>query len=691
MQPNMSGSNEPKTSLKRRVVGNLETDQTFLHAKSLTSRAVKSLPSATAKYLIEKIPIITWLPKYSSSWILNDLVAGTTIGLLLIPQSLAYAKIANIPEEYGLMSSWLPPLIYALMGTSKDLCPGPTSIIGVLVAEVIKDFHDEGYLPQQISGVLAFLVGVIALIFGLFQLGFLLDFISIPVLSGFISAAGLLSMLSQVPALFGNSSHGGTAQRIYDIFTQLPQARLYDSLIGFGCIAVLLLVEQAGKRWGPKYKAIWAISICRNAILIIILTIISFFVNRNAETPYFAICKTAATSISKPMLPSYTLLRRLSGRSIAIFLAASLEHLAIGTSIGRREGYKIDGSQELVFLGVSNLLNGLFPTLPCSGSFSRSAVNTECGVKTPLSSIITSAFVLLSLYFLTGALYWIPKATLAAVIIIAVGSLLIGPGTFYGYWRISLTDFIASMIAFWVTLFVSIDMGMALAVVFNIMHVVFRIAFPDSKVISSQNMSALHSDQLSTSPKLMALPEDTIIFTFEQPILFLNAERLKTEFSSSVNHFVSNVSRTSTSPEVEEIITTKPDRTLSNVSNAESKIPSSDSYTDASLSQLVVVLDFSHVFQIDTTGIEALAEIMRDMHTRENPKVQCRFVGLQPPIQSRLERAKWQLQFAGDEDWDTSSLIASTKEAPIPVFRDLPSAVWAGRRKEERTGSESTF
>ncbi|KAI6250858.1 putative sulfate permease [Erysiphe necator] len=681
MLPECHEPKGPKMKFKDRLYNDLKTDPNWARMKSLTTSAAKSLPSSTVTYLIDKLPIIRWLPTYSPNWILHDLIAGITIGLLLIPQSLAYAKIATVPEQYGLLSSWIPPLIYAFMGTSKDVCPGPTSIIGVLVAQVIKDYKDEEFSPQQIAGALTFLAGVISLLVGTMKMGFVLSFISVPILSGFVSAAGLLTILSQVPAFFGNTAGSGTARKIHDIFANLPEAKLNDTMIGLSCMIILILIEKAGKLWGKMNKVIWAIVVCRNAILILIFTIFSYFINRNAETPYFAISKTSEATINMPKLPPTSLFRLLFGRAIAIFLAMSMEHLAIAKTFSRKNGYKIDGSQELVFLGVSNLINGFFPTIPGGGSFSRSAVNSDSGVKTALSGIITSGFVLISLYFFTGALYWIPQASLSAVVILAVWSLLIGPSTFYKYWRISFTDFIASMIAFWVTFFVSIEIGIGLAVCFSILHIIFRMTFSSAFNINSKNWPDFYPDKtlsISTT-NIESLLENTIIFNFKQPIVFLNAERCKANLLEAYQRHSSLISRSniiSESPQAKKSVSGS--LSSSNFSSVDtlSMEPTKYSALDtSSMPILVYILDLSHVLYIDVTGIQALADARKLLNDEANYKIQWRFVGIRDSLRARLERAGWKLQEIGAENWEIPNLDESVESASIPLFRDMHHAV----------------
>lgn len=489
--------------------------------------------------------------------------------------------------------------------------------------------------------------------------------------------------------MFGTTAGSGTIRKIHDAFEKLPQAKPWDTLLGLSCILILILMQQAGNRWGKKNKFIWAISTCRNAILIAAFTTVSYLVNKNVKTPYFAISEISSTKIKAPSVPSSSLLRRLSSRCITIFLATALEHLAIAKTFSRRNGYKIDASQELVFIGVSNLLNGFFPTMPGGGSLSRSAVNSDSGVKTPLSGVITSAFVLLSLYFLTGALYWIPKATLAAIIITAVSSLLVSPAVFYSYWRISLQDFIASMISFWVALLVSIEMGIILAVSFNILLVLLRMTFSQMKRVSLNDWPSLYSNSLSSSlPSSLSIPgesleKSTLIFAPKQPIIFLNAERTKSSILDSYYNYISSESSRYAMPESFEIPKPETSWTDNNNIRIESREISSARTSKICLQQssFALVLDLSHVFYIDVTGIQALSDVRSEIHTHTDSQVEWRLVGLRPCLRTRLERAGWKFQDIGYEEWGVSLFEETGENVPILVFENVHQAIIFGRGK----------
>jgi sodium-independent sulfate anion transporter 11 len=320
--------------------------------------------------------------------------------------------------------------------------------MGLLTAEIIRDVIKDGYKPQAIASAVAMSVGIYALVIGGLKLGFLLEFISIPVLSGFISAAAIVIMLGQIPSLFGVTVGSGTATIIRDLFQQIPSFDGPTTGIGLGGIVILVLMQKMGQRWGKKSKAIWLLALGRSAVVLILFTGISYAVNKTRlDDPLWALSKVKSNGISAPKMPDSTLIGKVFPRSIAPFIAASIEHLAIAKAFGRKNAYVIDPAQELVYLGVTNFINAIFSSMPVGGAMSRTAVNSDSGVKSPTYGLIAGSVVILSIYKLSPALFWIPKATLAAIIVTAVWHILVPLRVFYGYWKTSLVDFTCAMLA----------------------------------------------------------------------------------------------------------------------------------------------------------------------------------------------------------------------------------------------------
>lgn len=295
---------------------------------------------------------------------------------------------------------------------------GPTSILGLLTAEIVKDLKHE-YDIAAIANAVAFMVGVYSLAMGVLGLGFLLDYVSVPVLSGFISATALIIGFGQVGNLVGlDDVPDGLFNIIGDVLRRLPHWDGPTCGIGFGTVLILLILEKIGKKWGKKHFLIKYFASSRAIVVLVIFTLISYLVNKDRGSDrLWAISKVDTDGIIPPKAHDTGLISKVASRAIAPLVACTLEHLAVGKAFGRKNGYAIDQSQELSYLGVTNLVNSFFGAMPVGGAMSRTAVNSECHVKSPLNGIVTSAWILLTLYVFSPALFWLPKATLSAIIV----------------------------------------------------------------------------------------------------------------------------------------------------------------------------------------------------------------------------------------------------------------------------------
>ncbi|KAL9945613.1 hypothetical protein D7B24_009446 [Verticillium nonalfalfae] len=655
-----------------KIKADVRTDVTWNRVGRLGASGARALPSASVHYVVEKFPIIGWLPRYNPRWIVNDLIAGLTIGLMLIPQGLSYAKIADIPVEYGLMSSWLPAAIYAFMGTTKDLSTGPTSLIGLLTSENVHALQDR-WTPSEIASATALMMGVYGMILGFLKLGFLLEFISLPVLSGFISAVAITIILNQMDSLLGEDNVGdGAATQIHDIFNQLPNANGWACLIGFSGILFLTLLDQAGKRWGKKNKTIWLLSITRAFLTLVLFTGVSYGVNKNRSEYLFEVVEVKANGQQAPTFPRQDLIPEVAGRSIAVFIGAAVEHTAIARAFAVRNQYTTDQSQELCYFGVTNFFNSFFHAMGVGGAMSRTAVNSSCNVKSPLSGLVTMAVVLICVYELVGTLFWIPKATLAAIIITAVWPLISPPSTFYRYWKTSLADFISSMIAFWVSLFVSTEIGIGAAVGFNIVYVLLRQVFTTlSSSGSSQSQSELARALHASSAVPRNLPEDTRVFRFNESLFFPNAFSNTSRVLDDIQTFHAPVYNGSHGPETERNWSVVGEKRVGRLRKK------AGIHDPTSLPEIgLVVLDFARVNHIDFTAISHLKNLAASVRKYGGDNVELRFVGMSPYVRQRFERAQWLVLDAdatANEDTQTGTVL---------LYSDLASAISAPRKRD---------
>jgi len=340
---------------------------------------------------------------------------------------MSYAKIATLPVQYGLYSSFVGVFIYCFFATSKDVNIGPVAVMSLQTAHVIATVqaaHPNKWSAPLIATTLAFFCGVITLGIGILRLGFIVEFIPVPAIAGFMTGSAITIALGQVPSLLGTSSLFNTRASCYlviiNILKYLPQTTL-DAAFGFPAL-FFLYAYRFGFNWAsrryPKYKRWFFYAlVLRNAILVVFITIISYLVCRSKpKNPPISILKTVPRGFQNVGALSIdtSLANSLAGQLPVSTVVLFLEHIAISKSFGRINDYKIVPDQELIAIGVTNMLGTFFSAYPATGSFSRSAIKSMSGVRTPLDGIVTGTVVILALYALTGAFYWIPSAGLAA-------------------------------------------------------------------------------------------------------------------------------------------------------------------------------------------------------------------------------------------------------------------------------------
>ncbi|PNY29685.1 sulfate permease [Tolypocladium capitatum] len=652
---------------KESVARAYRTDPNINRAKSWAGPGRRRIPSATAEYLAEKLPILQWLPRYDYRWMLQDALAGITVGVMLIPQGLAYAKIATIPVEHGLYASWLPPAVYFFLGTSKELSAGPTSILGLLTAEAVADLEKEGYQPAQVASAMAFLVGILALAVGLLKLGFLLDFVSGPVLTGWISAVALVIGLGQIGSLVGLQTGASTAQIIRDVLGHLGSIKPPTLAIGFTGIASLYAFETIGRKWGNKSE--WLRFACagRAVIVLALYTLLSYLVNKDykkSDDYKWEVAMVDTHGLLPPRAHDANLLGKVFGRCVAPFIAMSVEHLGVGKAFGLRNNYSIDKSQELFYLGVENIANSFFGALTTGGAMSRTAVNSDCRVRSPLNFVFTAGWIVLTLYELAPALYWIPKATLSAIIIMAVIHLISSPRLFYRYWRMSFIDFVASMLGFWVTLFTSTEIGLATAVGFNIAYTLLRLAFPRWIGLSHAETENSRRSMSKNRPadRDVDVPTEAYLVRFTDDVLFPNAERIKAAIVESIKvHFEPPSDSAVDGASEERLWNSSTNTRIGRIRQRKGIIP-----IHGDVSPLrYIVLDFGMVAFIDVTGVLSLLELKMELRRYAGRDLQFRFVNMVGPVRERFDRCGWEFSNPGEPRTGGDDVVCESLETAL--------------------------
>ncbi|KAF2217983.1 hypothetical protein CERZMDRAFT_64073 [Cercospora zeae-maydis SCOH1-5] len=444
------------------------------------------------QYCHSLFPFTKWILRYNAQWLYGDLVAGITVGAVVVPQSMAYAQLAKLPVEYGLYSSFMGVLIYWFFATSKDITIGPVAVMSTIVGNIVISVakKDPSIPGHVVASALAVVVGAIVTFLGLARLGWLVEFISLASISAFMTGSAINIAVGQTPALLGISSkivsnRDSTYLVVINTLKHLGSSKL-DAALGLTALTMLYLIRSSlnfAARKNPNHKKLYFfVSTLRTAFVILLYTMISWLMNLNlpdhdaAKSP-ISILGTVPRGFKHAAVPTVNsnIITLFASELPASVIVLLIEHISISKSFGRVNNYTIDPSQELVAIGVSNLLGPFLGGYPATGSFSRTAIKSKAGVRTPFAGVITALVVLLSIYALPAVFFYIPKAALSAVIIHAVGDLITPPNTVYQFWRVSPLEvpiFFAGVI---ITVFTTIEIGVYVTVSCSAALLIFRL------------------------------------------------------------------------------------------------------------------------------------------------------------------------------------------------------------------------
>lgn len=398
------------------------------------------------------------------------IVPGITVGAVVVPQSMAYAKLAQLAPEFGLYSSFMGVLIYWFFATSKDITIGPVAVLSTVTGNVIiKAQHKIPDVPADIiASSLAIIAGSIVLFLGLARLGWIVELITLAAISAFMTGSAINIAVGQVPTMMGItgfSTREATYKVVINILKHLGRSDL-NAAIGLTALTMLYLIRYIcstlAKRYPSRAKVYFFISTLRTAFVLLLYILISYLINRHhRKKPRISVLKDVPRGFKHARVPHVTtdIISAFASELPSTVIVLLIEHISISKSFGRVNNYKIDPSQELVAIGVTNVLGPFLGAYPATGSFSRTAIKAKAGVRTPFAGVITALVVLLAIYALPAMFWYIPNAALAAVIIHAVGDLITPPNTVYQFWRISPLEVPIFFAGVFVTIFSSIENG----------------------------------------------------------------------------------------------------------------------------------------------------------------------------------------------------------------------------------------
>lgn len=528
------------------------------------------------------LPILQWLSTYDRAFLKNDLVAGLTVWVMLVPQGMAYALLAGLPPIYGLYGALIPLFLYAILGTSRHLSIGPVAISSLLILAGISQIA-EPYSADYISyAILAgLLIGIFQAAASLIRLGVLVNFLSHPVIAGFTSAAVIIIGVNQLKYLMGINipRFSNLMDTAWYAIRHIGETHLPTFLLCIGGIALILIFKKINKALPGALSA-----------TILGILIVKFM---NLDQQGVDIVKDIPRGLPIFQLPAITLenIKLVMPTVLTVTIIGIIESISIAKVWEvKNKDYKIDANQELLAIGFSKIGGAFFQALPTSGSFTRSAVNSETGAKTQLSSIIAAGLIALTLIFLTPLFYYLPNAILAAIILASIIGLFDVQEAIY-LWKTHKSDFTMMILTFLITLILGIEEGVLAGVIFSVLMVLYRSTKPHVAILGQLPNTQFYRN-ISRFPNAIQLSDCTIV-RFDSQLFFINS-----------NYFKEVIEELIQSPE---------------------QIPK------------VLILDASSIHDVDSSGLKALEDIIDFLKEHD---VQFYISGIIGPVRDLFYKAK---------------------------------------------------
>ncbi|CAN0890238.1 High affinity sulfate transporter 2 [Linum grandiflorum] len=530
-------------------------------------------------------PILDWGRSYNFTKLRGDVIAGLTIASLCIPQDIGYAKLANLDPQYGLYSSFVPPLIYAIMGSSRDIAIGPVAVVSLLLGTLLENEIDSVKNPRdyrRLAFTATFFAGVTQVCLGFLRLGFLIDFLSHAAIVGFMGGAAITIALQQLKGFLG-IKHFTKKSDLVSVMQSL----------------------DLGKKQGKKNKKLfWVPAIA--PLISVILSTFFVYVTRADKQGVQIVSITFVKDIKQGINPSsvheifFTGKYLVKGFRIGVTagMIALTEAVAIGRTFASMKDYQLDGNKEMVALGTMNVVGSMTSCYVATGSFSRSAVNYMAGCQTAVSNIVMSVVVLLTLLFITPLFKYTPNAILAAIIISAVIGLIDYEAALL-IWKIDKFDFVACMGAFFGVVFISVEIGLLIAVTISFAKILLQVTRPRTAILGKLPRTAVYRN-IQQYPEATKVP-GVLMVRVDSAIYFSNSNYVK-------------------------------ERILRWLMDEEERIQLSGEATVQSL-----IVEMSPVTDIDTSGIHAFEELYRSLNKR---KIQLILANPGPVVMEKLHASE---------------------------------------------------
>jgi SulP family sulfate permease len=511
---------------RRRHRARTRKETAAIREQAPITRTSRERPAGSPTTLERLLPIARDVRGYDRGWLTPDLIAGLTVWALLVPEAIAYASIAGMPPETGLYAALPAVVLYALFATSRQLFVGPSSAVALLSATTVAAVVGSGTADfVAVTSALALLVGVLFVLAGIARLGFVSEFLSKPILDGFVAGLAFVIIIGQAPKLFG--VEGGTGDfwaKLWHLLTELGSTNGTTLAVGSASLAALFSLE----RLAPRVPA---------ALTVVVLSIlaVSAFDLKQDGVAVVGSIPTGLPAIAVPRVELHALDGLISG-AIAIVLVGFAESIAAARKYASKHGYAIDANKELIALGAANAGAGLFQGFTVDGSLSRTAAADQAGQRTQVANLFNAVLILTTILFFAGLFENLPEATLAAVVVNAVWHLAVAPEKWRTLWRLSRTEFTLALVCGLGVMTIEVLPGLVFAVFLSLAVLVFRAAYPRTAVLGLPRDAELADVRLRdvhehpgdrTTPGL-------IVYRFDAELFFANATTFTAEIEDLV-------------------------------------------------------------------------------------------------------------------------------------------------------------
>ncbi|KAK7345848.1 hypothetical protein VNO77_16460 [Canavalia gladiata] len=548
-------------------------------------------------------PIFEWAPQYTFQFLKSDVIAGITIASLAIPQGISYAKLANLPPILGLYSSFIPPLIYAMMGSSRDLAVGTVAVGSLLMGSMLSNEVNPNENPKlflHLAFTATFFAGLFQAALGLFRLGFIVDFLSHATIVGFMGGAATVVCLQQLKSILGLDHFTHSADLVSvmrSVFTQIHQWRWESAVLGF-CFIFFLLITRYFSKKQPKFFWVSAMAPLTSVILGSLLVYFT-----HAEKHGVQVIGELKKGLNPPSLTNLVFVSPYMTTAIKtgiiVGIIALAEGIAVGRSFAMFKNYHIDGNKEMIAIGTMNIVGSFTSCYLTTGPFSRSAVNYNAGCKTAASNIIMSIAVMLTLLFLTPLFHYTPLVVLSAIIVSAMLGLIDYQAAIH-LWKIDKFDFVVCMSAYIGVVFGSVTIGLVIAVAISILRILLFVARPRTFVLGNIPNSVIYRN-MEQYPNANHVP-GILILEIDAPIYFANASYLRERITRWIDEEEDRIKAT------------------------------------GETSLQYVIMDMSAVGNIDTSGISMIEEVKK---IAERRGLQLALVNPGSEVMKKLNKSKF--------------------------------------------------